>query len=284
MKQFREILKGIIIGIANIIPGVSGGTMAVSMGIYDKLIGAINNIRKDFKNSVILLLPYLIGAILGIGILSFVVKYTLSTYPLQTSGLFIGLIVGGLPIIVNKVKGEKLRFSYIIMFGVFFGVVLLMAFSKEGSSAALDIKLNVMQMFILLLVGVVAAATMIIPGVSGSMVMMLLGYYNIIISNISNFIEAVFKMEINGIIHGIGVLTPFCIGILLGIGIIAKLITWLFEKAPTLTYWGILGLIIASPIAIIAKAGAITYTAAAVASSLACFAIGFAIAFFLGRE
>lgn len=284
MKQLREILKGIIIGIANIIPGVSGGTMAVSMGIYDKLIAAINNIRKDFKNSAILLAPYLFGAILGIGILSFVVKYALSTYPLQTSGLFIGLIVGGLPVIVSNVKGKKIQLSYLLMFVVFFGVVLLMAFSKEGSSAAMDIKLNATQMIILLLVGVVAAATMIIPGVSGSMVMMLLGYYNIIITNISNFIEAVFKMDIEGIIHGIGVLSPFCIGILLGIGIIAKLITWLFEKAPILTYWGILGLIIASPIAIIAKAGVINYTAISVITSLVCFAIGFATAFFLGRE
>ena len=74
MEYIKDIVRGIFIGIANIIPGVSGGTMAVSMGVYDKIIHAVTNIKKEFKTSIKILLPYAIGCALGIVLLSFVIK------------------------------------------------------------------------------------------------------------------------------------------------------------------------------------------------------------------
>lgn len=282
--MIKEILKGVLIGIANIIPGVSGGTMAVSMGIYDKLIGAITGILKDFKKSVITLIPYILGAALGIGALSFVVRYTLEVYPLQTSGLFIGLIVGGLPIIIKKVKGAKTGILNILLFLIFFLVVVGMAVLNGGESASTDIVVNVYTMLQLFFVGMIAAATMIIPGVSGSLVLMILGFYNIIVSNISNFIEAVLHFDLPAITHGLGIFIPFGLGVLLGIGIISKIIQILFAKVPVLTYYAILGLIFGSPLAILYKAGITHTSTSGIIMTVVTFVCGFWVAFALGKD
>ena len=119
MGFFKDILRGVMIGVANIIPGVSGGTMMVSMGIYDKIIGAVNNIFKEWKQSLKTLLPYAIGMLLGIAGLSFCITYFFEHFPLQTAFLFIGLIFGGLPVILKKVKGKKLDISIVLLFLVF---------------------------------------------------------------------------------------------------------------------------------------------------------------------
>ena len=116
LNYLKEILRGVFIGIANIIPGVSGGTIALSMGVYEKIISAVNNVRKDFKNSVKTLLPYVIGAVIGVVVLSFVIEYSLKNYELPTLMAFVGLILGGLPPIVKRVENEKFKFTHLISF------------------------------------------------------------------------------------------------------------------------------------------------------------------------
>ncbi|MGB8451508.1 MAG: DUF368 domain-containing protein [Anaerocolumna sp.] len=284
MNSIKEFLKGILIGIANIIPGVSGGTMAVSMGVYDKIIMAITRIRKNFKQSIMTLLPYGAGAVAGIGILSFVVKYMLSTYPMQTSGLFIGLIIGGIPVLANRIKGGKFTAANIIAFAVFFCIVTGMAFLNGKEGSVTDITVNIGTVVQMFLVGIIASATMIIPGVSGSLVMMILGFYGIVIGNISNFISALVHLEMPALIHGFGVLVPFGLGVLAGIGLVAKVIEILFTKVPVLTYFAIFGLIFGSPIAIIYKIGITSVSIQSVLVTIVTFCIGFSISFFLGKE
>jgi len=284
MDLIKDILKGAIIGIANIIPGVSGGTMAISMGIYDRLISAITGIFRNFKKSMRVLIPVVLGAAIGIIALSYVITPALERYPLQTSCLFIGLILGGLPMLTKHVKGTKVHLPEIIVFILFFALVIGMTFLKGSESNITDITINFGTMIQLFFAGMVASATMIIPGVSGSMVMMILGFYNIIISNIKTFIDALLNFDIPALIHGLGVFVPFGIGILLGIGIVAKIIELLFTKQPTLTYCGILGLVIASPIAILYNIGFSSVNAISVIISVITFAIGFAIASALGKE
>ncbi len=93
LNYLKEIVRGVFIGVANIIPGVSGGTIALSMGVYEKIISAITNIRKHFKESVKTLIPYVIGAVLGIVLLSFVIEFSLEHYELPTLMAFVGLIL-----------------------------------------------------------------------------------------------------------------------------------------------------------------------------------------------
>ncbi len=284
MNSIKEIIRGILIGVANIIPGVSGGTMAVSMGVYDKIISAITGFRKDWKKSVLTLLPYVIGAGLGIGILSFVLQYCLTNFPLQTSGIFIGLIVGGIPVILKKMEGTKVNLLNSVIAILFFSLVVGMAFLNGNEVSATDININVASIIQLLFIGIIASATMIIPGVSGSLVMMILGFYGIIISNISNFISALLAFDIPALLHSTAVLFPFGIGVLLGIGLISKLIEILFAKAKGATYSAIMGLIIGSPIAILYKTEAATINAITIIVTVVLFSIGFAIAYILGKE
>lgn len=284
MRIFKEFLKGIIIGIANIIPGVSGGTMAVSMGVYDKIILAVTGFRHHFKKSIITLMPYGIGALIGIGALSFFVEYALSNYPMQTSGAFIGLIIGGIPVISRRLSGAKINLSNVTAFLIFFLIIIGMTFLNGNEGAATDISINVSSVVQLLFVGMIASATMIIPGVSGSMVMMMLGFYGIIISNISSFISAFPSRDMSALLHGAGVLLPFGIGAILGIVLIAKLIEVLFTKFPAITYCAILGLIIGSPIAIIKKIGFSSLSFTTVLVTIITFCIGFAVSFILSKD
>lgn len=281
--MIKSILKGMVIGIANIIPGVSGGTMMVSMGIYDKLIHCITHLFSEFKKSFLFLLPIAIG--MGVAIIgsSFGIEYLFENFPVQTTTLFIGLIIGGFPAIWKNVKGNSIKFGHIVAFLVFFAVVVLMAVMGEKEGRAADLTFNFVNAIKLFGVGVIAAATMVIPGVSGSMMLMLMGYYNPIISAINDFIRSLVAFDINGILQGIGVLTPFGIGVVVGIFAIAKLIEIIFSKFPLYAYWAIIGLIVASPIAIIAMGTFPAITLVHILTGIVTLVIGFVIAMKLGE-
>ena len=261
MKLITDIIKGMIIGIANVIPGVSGGTMMVSMGVYEKIIGAVNNLLKDIKKAILTLLPIGIGMFLGIVVFSFVIPYCLEVYPFPTSFCFIGLILGGVPFIVKPAKeslakdNKKIGVPHILTFLVLFALAVGMAAMNETETSSANFDLSIGFMIIMFLVGVVAAATMVIPGVSGSLVLMILGFYGGIMASISGFISAVLSWDMPAILHNMGILVPFGIGVIVGIFAVAKLMEWLFAKFPAVTYSGILGLIVASPFAIIIKMG-----------------------------
>ena len=142
MKLLNQLLRGVVIGIANIIPGVSGGTMMVSMGIYDTLIYCITHLFSDFKNSVKTLLPYAIGMLIGIFALASVLTYCFTYYALPTSTTFIGLILGGLSPLIHKIDRRKLNALAIVIFIAFFVLIIVINsriccfdFSRSSSCA-----------------------------------------------------------------------------------------------------------------------------------------------------
>lgn len=284
--MIKLILKGMVIGIANIIPGVSGGTMMVVMGIYDKLIHAITHLKSEFKETLRLLIPIVIGAAAGIVILTEVITRALEHFPVQTNFMFIGLIVGGLPIIIKKLKetGKKVNAGNAVVLVLFFILVAGFALIGEGEASARELSLNMVEIIKLFFIGVIASATMVIPGVSGSMVLMLLGYYYLILDSISEFIHALLAFDFPVLLEKTGILMPFGIGVLAGIGVIAKLIELVFEKRPDYAYCAIIGLIVASPLAIIFMSDLSKYNLAAILTGLITFGIGFFIARKLGEE
>lgn len=249
--MLKAILRGVVIGVANIIPGVSGGTMAVSMGIYDKLIHAATHLFSEFKKSMKVLIPILIGAVLGIVIVARVIEYAFDAVPIQTNLFFIGLIVGGLPAITQKIKGNSIRLSHILAFIIFFVFVVVMAAMGETEGKAAELTFTAINCIKLFGIGVIAAATMVIPGVSGSMILMLMGYYNPILKTINNFVSHLAQRNISALLNDCAILIPFGIGVVIGIFAIAKIIEKIFEKYPMQAYWAIIGLIAASPIAIV---------------------------------
>lgn len=292
MTFVMDMIKGIFIGVANIIPGVSGGTMAVSLGIYDKLIGAISNLLSNWKKSLLTLLPIILGCGLGIVGFTYAIEYLLSKHTFVTCMAFVGLILGGVPVLVGTLRREmrhrhrSIGAGGVISFIVLFALAAFLPLLSSGEEVLKTFSATPGTLICLFLVGVVASATMVVPGVSGSLVMMILGYYYGIIDTIKNFLDALKALDMPGLIHGVVLLAPFGIGVLLGIFLIAKLITFLFKRYAVPTYCAILGLIAASPFAIFYNTGLFTQlkdltpltvilgVAAAVAGAVVTFLMG----------
>ena len=290
MNFLFDVIKGMLIGVANIIPGVSGGTMMVSMGVYEKIIGVVNNLFKDIKKSILTLLPLGVGMLLGVAVFSFIIPWCLEVYPFPTSFCFIGLILGGVPAIIKPTKeslhkeGKSISLPHIIAFIFFFALAVGMAAMNETQTNFAKFDLNIGFMVIMFVVGVVSAATMVIPGVSGSLVLMILGVYAGIMSSISGFISAVLAFDWGQIFYYVGILAPFGIGVIVGIFAVAKLIEFLFAKFPSITYCGILGLIVASPIAIVIKMGSNNINAVTIIIGIVLLAVGTWFTYWFGKK
>lgn len=282
--MLKMILKGVVIGVANIIPGVSGGTMAVSMGIYDKIIHAATHLLSEFKKSMKLLIPILIGAALGLVVVARIIQMMFERVPFQTNLLFIGLILGGLPAMTKKVKGQSIRLPHILSCVLFFALVVGLAAMGETEGAAADLSFNMINVVKLFGVGIIASATMVIPGVSGSMILMIMGYYNSVLSEINRFIDNLVKFNVPGLLDGCAILIPFGIGVVVGIFAIAKVIEIIFTKFPYLAYWAIIGLIIASPFAILMMNNLGTITVVTVLTGIVALVAGIFVALKLGEE
>lgn len=231
-----NMLRGVAIGVANIIPGVSGGTIAVVLGIYHRLIGAISNIRKQFKSSILFLIPILIGA--GIGILAFnslLQEVLFKHFPMQTNLLFLGLVLGSIPMIVRNSGIKKASAGSIVPFIIaLVGMVCITVFLKGDKSANPEFVLSVGTALMLMLSGMVAAIAMLLPGISGSLMLVVMGYYNVITGALS-------LSNLN-----LPVLLLFGVGVLAGLLCAAKLIDICLRKFQVPTYAAIIGLVVGS--------------------------------------
>ena len=286
MKSVILFIKGFFMGIANIIPGVSGGTLAIIMGIYEDFIGALSHFFKNLKKNLIFLIPVGLGMLASIATMSNVIDYSLHHYTLATVLFFVGLVVGGIPLLLGKVKGKEdgKRISNFIAFLVTFSIVIFMAVAKLIFSTDFSISLSnltIIALILLFLVGILAAGTMVIPGVSGSLVLMLIGYYEPVIRTIKNVVH--FK----NLGHNLLILGVFGLGIIVGIVGIARLFEYLFKKHETITYYGVLGFIFASVIAIPISTFtsiSVTFKALELVIGLAIMLIGIVIAYKLGEK
>lgn len=240
MNNIILILKGAIFGIANIIPGVSGGTLALTMGIYEDLITSISHFFKQPKQSLKFIMPFVLGAALSILLMSKIISLCLDKFPFPTTLFFVGLIIGGIPLLTRKIKKAKTTPLNIALFILTFMLVLTMNFINSGARE-ISLKNPTIIMYLLLaIIGIIAAATMVIPGISGSFVLMLLGYYKPIVNTISDL------TNFSNLTHNLAILIPFGIGVLLGIILISKLLEYLFSKYEVPTYYAILGFVISS--------------------------------------
>ena len=275
-----DILRGAVMGVSNIIPGVSGGTMAVSMGIYDRIIYAVNNLFRQFRKSFREILPILIGVLIGLFAFAALIGSLLGTKSeeipitrLPTNFAFIGLILGGLPAIFKRVNMKKAGIPGIILFLVFLALVVVLPLLNPPEARTLDHSLGTILLMIPL--GAIASSTMVIPGISGSMILMLLGYYNSVI-NAMNDLRG-------GDWSSLAILLPYVIGLLVGIVFIAKLMNFLLKKHAALTFCAIFGLVIGSPVALLMQnreCFPLANTGNWIASII-CLAVGFAAAWFM---
>lgn len=241
-------LKGMVLGSAMIIPGVSGGTLAISLGIYEKTINVITHFFKNFKENIIFIVNLGLGIVASIILGALILNYTFEHYPIPTIIFFIGLLIGSIPSLTKRVDlRNTLKISNIFYFLLGVSLVLGVYLFKGSSEVTFSNGFNLVQSIKLVLVGVVAAATLVIPGISGSFMLMILGYYKPILEVISETIK------FNNLGNNILILIPFGVGVLLGIIGIAKLIEYLLKNHETKTYYAIIGFLIASIIEIFAS-------------------------------
>ncbi len=270
MKFLEHIIIGIIIGIANIVPGVSAGTMFVILGIFKKLIdqvglcldevktmvknitkfkeknGGIRAVGIMFKNIFMsqktFLIPIAIGMIFAIYFVAKLFSILNPEQILYRNYIFLGLILGGIPALFKELKKgtditniKKRKISIYIFMIIGFAMMFALYLLKVNGIGLRKVgyeELSIAMAIPLFLVGAIAAASMVIPGISGSMVVLILGYYELMTLSIS-------KLNMIFII-------PFAIGILVGIMAILKLIKYLLDKHYTRTYSCIVGFVVGS--------------------------------------
>lgn len=267
------ILKGIIIGAGKIIPGVSGGMLAITLNVYDKGIKAISEFFKDIKNHLTFLLTLGIGIGISIITLSKLIKFSLNNFYLPTMLLFIGLIIGGIPSIIKEAKQEKSLKNVIIML-----IPFILIFSVSIISAVFNSNVQKEVSFIpLILIGVVDAITMIVPGISGTAILMMLGYYDIIITSFSNLTNFSLLWQ------NLQVLIPFGIGMILGTIGLSKIINYLLGKHRISCYYAIIGFSISSVLLLLGETLKNNYNIGEVIISLLLLVTGYFISIKLDK-
>lgn len=230
-------LKGLIVGSSMLVPGVSGGTMALILGIYKDLIHAINNFFKDFKKSAILLAEFCFGALVGFGLFSRVLDFSLSHFKLPTTYFFIGTILGGVPILFKQAKfkknDKKATAFAVLAFVLGLALVLSLRFIPE-SSASFGIKLSFSAIALQLVTGIIIAIALILPGISTTHMLLILGMYY-------TTIHAAEKP-----LDNLAFLGSMALFVVIGVFLTTNLLEKAMNNAPQLTYAAIIGFVLGS--------------------------------------
>lgn len=226
-----NFVKGFIIGIGKIIPGVSGAMLATIMGVYDKSIFYICNFKSNIKEGIRYLFPIGVGIVLSIILFSKIISMCLNKYYSITMLFFVGLIIGGFPFVINKVK-KKDYFISVVSFSFFF---LISIFNINNSYV---LRNNFIDTIIYFFSGGIEAIGTIVPGVSGTALLMIVGTYDSIVYSIGNLTN--FK-----------IIFPFIIGIILFILLFVKLVDYLFRKYNDKMYAFILGVLVSSTVLLV---------------------------------
>ena len=235
-----DILRGVAIGVAFIIPGFSGGSVAAILGIYERLVNAIAGIFKEFKKNIMTLLPIAIGMLLGIAALILPIQWGLKNYPIPTVMLFVGLALGGLPSVTDKLKGAKFSWKYALACAIPLIAAAALCFLPLAGDVNL-FELNAGGYILLVVIGIVGSCALVVPGISGSMLLLIFGYYNPVVSLVTEHL-------LHGLDVGISIAVLAClaVGVVLGFFAISFLMKFLLKKFPRGTYYSILGFIVGS--------------------------------------
>lgn len=289
MDIIRIFLIGLVIGMANVIPGVSGSTMAVVFNIYDKFVNAITlNVKKLIQNRRFVV-PIVCGMALGVLIFSKLITVLYDNFPVQTNYFFTGLILGSLPMLflfmTKPPKDEKLslkRTLLIVLFAVLGLLAILIFSSFEGKVDAADTISKELPGWTfsiaakIFVAGILGAIAMIIPGISGSLLMLMMGVYPIVMKSIPSLFSP------DTFFHALTLLLPNGIGVLIGLLCGAWIVKTLLRIAPNLTYAVIFGLLVGSAIHLCPRISEVSSAAMAVGSVLS-LVIGALMAFFSSK-
>ena len=258
-----NFLKGIIVGIGGIAPGLSGSVLLVILGLYQKTITAIGTLFKNFKKNVAFLFPLCLGFGVGVIIFSKIVDFLLGNFEMYTRFAFLGLVLGTVPLFYKEVKKEGFNKKYYI-------VILLSAiagFSLFFLNKDLFPVITNPNIFQSVLLGIAVAGSSIVPGVDSAVILSSLGLYELYVGSIADF--------------NLSVLIPAGVGLVIGVLVISFIMNKLISKFYTMTFSIIFGLFLSIIPNVLNDSCALGLNANSVISIIILI-LGFGVSYFLG--
>jgi len=266
MKYIKNFLKGMAVGIATLVPGVSGGTMAVIFGIYDELIHAVSSFFQNWKKHIVILLEIGLGGITGIALFSKLLESAIEKYPAIMQFLFIGIIIGGLPVLYRKSRSVGKRDIKDFIFLILGFIIVLLMSSEPDATTAMATSQGIASIIFLFFGGIIIAIALVLPGISASFMLYTLGLYGVTLNAINTL--------------NIPYLVPLGFGLAVGTLGTAKIIERFLQKHPGKTYMLIIGFVIGSLIPIFPAMP----SGGTLIASIAAFIVGFILIFLLGKK
>ena len=258
-----NFLKGIIVGIGGIAPGLSGSVLLVIFGLYQKTINAIGTIFKDFKKNLMFLIPLFAGFGVGVLIFSKIVDFLLNNFEMQTRFTFLGLIIGTIPLFYKEVKKEGFNKKYyIVMLISAIAGIALFSFNKDLFPVITDPNL-----FQSVLLGFAVAGSSIVPGVDSAVILSTLGLYELYVGSIADF--------------NLSILIPAAFGLGIGVLVISFLMNKLLSKFYTVTFSIIFGLFLSIIPNVLNSSCVLGFNLSSVIAIILVI-IGFIFSYFLG--
>ena len=254
LKILRNFINGLIFGAIQIVPGISGATIAIMLGFYFDFLSSINNFFKDFKRNMFFLLPLITGIALGLLVFSSIIHFLLTNYNFPTMMFFVGLITGTMPLFYRNIRerGRRIKLLNFVLILVPFVILLFVSLIGTENNAVFNSQLifvnyNIPFMMFLFFAGLLSAISFIIPGFSGSFVLLLMGVYGIVIysiSSIGTYLSDITDVDL--LLNILRIMLPLGVGILCGLIIMARIMQNLFKRHKKQLYSCILGLILGS--------------------------------------
>lgn len=244
------LLKGLAIGTAAIIPGVSGGTIAFMLGVYDQIIDAIVSLRRHPKKSLELLLPLGVGVVVAIGLLTYPLGLALTYAPFPTITLFAGFILGSLPQLRKDLPVRLNLRAWVILVIPAIVAVFLGVFSVIGELDASSVLTDdaFLPKILLIVVGFLGVSAFVVPGISGSMLLLSIGFYEPVLASLRRLLDHL--LDINGLIPEVINFGLFGVGALVGFVVISVLMKWLLTHHRQDVSLAVFGFILGSLVAI----------------------------------
>ncbi|MFF0674696.1 DUF368 domain-containing protein [Staphylococcus xylosus] len=239
--KWSNLWKGFAMGTTDLVPGVSGGTIALLLGIYDDFIRSISGIfSKRFWESLKFLIPIGLGMVIAIGVLSKLINYLLSTHTIPTMFFFVGLIGGIIPYLLktSKFKQTFNTLHYILLVLGIVIIVVITLLNNGDKHAGETLTLNSGLVIKYFIAGMCASSAMLLPGISGSFMLLVFGIYGTVMFAISEFMSLNFA--------AIPILLTVGFGVICGFLFSSKLIQYLLSYYTFLTYALIIGFVVGS--------------------------------------
>jgi len=243
MKNIIKIIKGSLVGMGSILPGISGSMVATILKIYQDLITALNNFTKNPIKAVLSVWQYIVGVILGYIIGFFFISTFLGLAPLPFTLLFIGFILGAVPSLKKETETDHYHWHHFLVLGIAMVSMVGFMFIQESSAASG----SGFYYFVVFMIGVITAISLIIPGLSGATMLMAFGYFQTLITLGDDIIAAIINLDFSQVASQLPMLLILVLGVLVGMIVMGKVMFQLLKHYKVHFYFAVLGIVLVSP-------------------------------------